>query len=75
MPERFDHQPYISVEKALQLEIIIHQALLDILITKGIISEEELVTSMQKIRREQEQIIRPSGNIVTLKDKHEVFDR
>ena len=75
MPERFDHQSYISVEKALQLEIIIHQALLDILITKGIISEEELVTSMQKIRREQEQIIRPSGNIVTLKDKHEVFDR
>jgi hypothetical protein len=44
----------ISAEEALRTEIILNQALVDILITKKIISEDELISNIRKIRRERE---------------------
>ncbi len=44
----------ISAEEALRTEIILNQALIDILITKGYISEHELIQGIQKIKRERE---------------------
>ena len=57
MAERINPQTVISAEDILMTEIIVNQALIDILITKQIISEEELVNSIGKIRLEQEQRI------------------
>jgi len=44
----------ISAEEALRTEIILNQALIDILIGKGLISEHELIGSIRKIKRERE---------------------
>ena len=57
MAERINPQTVISAEDILMTEMIVNQALIDILITKQIISEEELVNSIGKIRLEQEQRI------------------
>ena len=58
MAEHIKQQTHISVEEVLKTEIIINQALIDILITKQIITEEELVDNIQKIRQEQEKIFK-----------------
>jgi hypothetical protein len=67
MSERINQQKAISAEEILRTEIIVNQALIDILITKQIISEEELVHSIQKIQLEQKKIINRSSKIVSLK--------
>ena len=43
----------VSVEEALQAEMLINQALIDLLISKGIITQEELMTQVQAIRPRQ----------------------
>lgn len=43
----------VTAEDILRREVVINQALIDILISKQIISEEELVHSIGKIRFEQ----------------------
>jgi hypothetical protein len=53
MAERIEPQSITSAEEILRTEIIVNQALIDILIAKQIISEEELVNSIGKIRLEQ----------------------
>ena len=67
MAERIKQQTHISVEDVLKTEIIINQALIDILITKQIITEEELVDNIQKIRQEQEKIFNDQNKIVSIK--------
>ncbi|KPK36782.1 MAG: hypothetical protein AMK70_01045 [Nitrospira bacterium SG8_35_1] len=42
-----------STLDVLRTEIIVNQALIDILIAKQVITEEELVKSIQKIKRNQ----------------------
>ena len=54
MAEVIQTQTVISAEEALRTEIILNQALIDILITKKIISEDELITGIKKIKRERE---------------------
>jgi len=54
MAERIITSTVISAEEALRTEIILNQALIDILIAKGFISEDELISSLQKIKRERE---------------------
>ena len=54
MAEVIQTQTVISAEEALRTEIILNQALIDILITKQIISEDELITGIKKIKRERE---------------------
>lgn len=50
------HEPdrkVVSVEEALQAEMLINQALIDLLVSKGIITQEELMTQVQAIRSGQ----------------------
>ena len=42
----------VSVEEALQMEIIFGQALMDVLIAKGFISEQEVLDRVEEIRGE-----------------------
>ena len=42
----------LSLNEALNMEIIINQALIDILIAKGIFTQEELMEKIEEIRKE-----------------------
>lgn len=53
MAEQISTQTVISAEDALRTEILLNQALIDILINKGFISENELINSIRKIKRER----------------------
>ena len=54
MAELITNPTVITAEDALRTEIILNQALIDILIAKEIISEDELITGIKKIKRERE---------------------
>jgi hypothetical protein len=54
MAERIITQTVISAEDALRTEIILNQALIDVLISKGFISEDELINGIRRIKRERE---------------------
>ena len=54
MAELYTNPTVISAEEALRTEIILNQALIDILIAKKIISEDELITGIKKIKNERE---------------------
>ena len=57
----------MSAQDVLRTEIIVNQALIDILIAKQIITEEELVKSIQKIKQDQQKLHNGINNIVPLK--------
>ena len=67
MVRRRNQRTPISAEEVLKTEIIVNQALIDILVAKQIISEEELVDSIGKVRQEQEKMLNDSNKIVPLK--------
>ena len=67
MAESIKQRTHISLEEVLRTEIIVNQALIDILLAKQIISEEELVDSIRKIRQEQIEMLNESRKIVSLK--------
>ena len=54
MAERIITSTVISAEEALRTEIILNQALIDVLLDKGVFSEDELIKSIRKIKRERE---------------------
>jgi hypothetical protein len=54
MAEHIVTQTVISAEEALRTEIILNQALIDILIAKGVVSEDELIGTIRKIMRERD---------------------
>jgi len=68
MAERSNPQKAISAEEALKTELIVNQALIDILIQKKIISEKELVAAIRKIKGDQNNKINDSKNVVRLKN-------
>lgn len=48
-----DNEPQeVSLEEALKMEIIINQALIDLLVEKGIITEEELMEKVRELKEE-----------------------
>jgi hypothetical protein len=47
----------ISAQDVLKTEIIVNQALIDVLIAKRLITEEELLKSIQNIKRESSKIV------------------
>ena len=57
----------MSAQDVLRTEIIVNQALIDILIDKQVITEEELVKSIQNIKRNQQKLLNESCKIVSLK--------
>ena len=42
----------LSLREALSMEITINQALIDILVEKGILTQEELMAKIEEIRKE-----------------------
>ena len=56
----------VTAHDVLRTEILVNQALIDILVAKNIITEEELVKSIQNIKRDQEKLLKNS-KIVSLK--------
>ena len=42
----------VSLKEALHTEILINQALIDLLVSKGFITQEELLERIQEIRKE-----------------------
>ena len=61
---RKKHTP---AEEILSTEITINQALIDLLIAKQVITEEELVISIQKIKLDQQKLFNDSNKIVPIK--------
>ena len=60
---------HMSAEEVLRTEIIVNQALIDILIAKQVITEEELVSSIRKIKLDQQKLLNDSNKIVSIKQK------
>lgn len=56
----------VTAHDVLRTEILVNQALIDVLVAKNIITEEELVKSIQNIKRDQEKLLKNS-KIVSLK--------
>ena len=58
MGQRINRQQAITAEELLRVELLVNQALINILISKQIISEKELLHSIQKLRLEHERMNR-----------------
>ena len=58
---------HTPAEEILRTEITINQALIDLLIAKQVITEEELVSSIQKIKLDQQILLNNSKKIVPIK--------
>ena len=54
MAEIIHTQTVITAEDALKTEIILNQVLIDVLIAKGVISENEMISGIKKIQKERE---------------------
>ena len=67
MAEYNNKHTSIMAEELLRTEIIVNQALIDILIAKQIISEEELFNTIQSLKREQQILLNNSNKIISLK--------
>ena len=52
MANKANPNDIISLREALNMEIMINQALIDILVAKGIITQEELMVKIEEIRSE-----------------------
>ena len=52
MAEKLEKTEVVSVEDALQMEIIVNQALIDILVDKGFITYDELMVKIKKLKKE-----------------------
>jgi hypothetical protein len=52
MANKANPKDIIPLREALNMEIMINQALIDILVTKGIITQEELMAKIEQIRKE-----------------------
>ena len=66
MGELIRPQTTFSIEEILRTEAIVTQALIDILIAKKIISEEDLIEAIRKIRQEHHELILKAGKITTI---------
>lgn len=52
MAEKLDQKEVVSVAEALKMEMLINQALIDILIAKGIFSQDELMKKIVELKGE-----------------------
>ena len=51
MANKANSNEVVSLSEALNMEIIINQALIDLLVSKGIITQEELMKKIEEIRK------------------------
>ena len=56
MAKKTKPQKIISAQDVLKTEMIVNQALIDVLLAKRLITEEELLKSIQNIKRESSKI-------------------
>ena len=54
MAEKLDDRETLSLEEALKMEIFINQALIDLLVEKGILTQEEILEKIESYRTENE---------------------
>jgi hypothetical protein len=52
MAEKLEKIEVVSVEDALQMEILVNQALIDVLIDKGILTYDEILKRVEKLKQE-----------------------
>ena len=52
MSEEMENIEEVSIEEAWQMEIIFNQALMDVLVSKGVITEQEVLDRVEEVRRE-----------------------
>ena len=52
MAEKLEKTEAISVEDALQMEILVNQALIDILVDKGILTYDEILKRVEELKQE-----------------------
>ncbi len=52
MANKLDSSDVIPLHEALHMEILINQALIDILVEKGILTQEELLAKIEEIRKQ-----------------------
>ncbi len=52
MANKANPKDIIPLREALNMEIMINQALIDLLVAKGIITQEELMAKIEQIRQE-----------------------
>ena len=57
MANKANASDIIPLREALNMEIIINQALIDILVAKGILTQEELMAKIEEIRKEMPVVI------------------
>ena len=67
MVKRTTSKNLMSAQDVLRTEVIVNQALIDVLIAKQVITEEELVKCIQNIKRVQQELLKESSKIVPLK--------
>ena len=67
MAERPPPGNAISAHDILRTEVIVNQALINILIAKRLITEEELVSSIQNVKRLHQKLLVNSDKIVPLR--------
>jgi hypothetical protein len=51
MATQLNRNEVVSLREALDMEIIINQALIDLLVCKGIITQEEIMDKIEEIRK------------------------
>jgi hypothetical protein len=51
MAAQLNPNEVVSLREALDMEIIINQALIDLLVSKGIITQEEIMDKIEEIRK------------------------
>jgi len=56
MANKANPKDIISLREALNMEIMINQALIDILVVKGIITQEELMVKIDELRKEMPKV-------------------
>lgn len=54
MAKELDRKETVSMAEALRMEVLINQALVELLIAKGILTEEEVIAKIKELRREIE---------------------
>ena len=52
MSEEMENVEEVSLEEALRMEIIFSQAMMDVLIAKGLIAEQEVLDRVEEIKAE-----------------------
>ena len=52
MTEKLEKTELVSVEDALQMEILVNQALIDILVDKGVLTYDEVLNRVKDLKKE-----------------------